>query len=579
MLVYGDRERETRPRLEIARLSALPARLGRTRGRLARHARLVSAFIDAAELAQGLADAAIAPDGAQGDTPAAAAAMAVLRLLAGAVCRSCAGVGAADEHWWALHAGLDALAAAPLPRTLRCRQQEGYAFYALYPEAYAQAARRLGGPVGAVIGIRSIGIGLGAIAAEAVAAPLLLSVRPVGPPFERTVRLPAGAADQLRAASGSVAIADEGPGLSGSSFAAVSRALSAAGIGTERQRFLPSHAGAPGPAAGAQARAIWEKVSRQAAACDPALDVQGHLGSLADWCADLAGPATAPLVDLGPRWPGAAAEAPRAPAFERRKFLLRTREGAFLLRFAGLGRYGAATLRRARRLARAGWTPDVLGLRHGFLVERWIEPSQPLPGAGAGRAAFLDHLAAYLAFRRRHLPAPAGSGASLPDLAAMLAHNAGQALGRSVPAQAWLQRAHRLAGHVHRVEVDGRLHRWEWLVQPDGRILKADAVDHCAGHDLVGCQDITWDVAGAIFEHDLSRQEGEQLLRAMERHGAPVCGPLLAFLRPCYLAFQLGLWWTGRGAPSAGREEELFHSYVRKLDLELNTSNMSVSLT
>ena len=29
-------------------------------------------------------------------------------------------------------AGLDALAAAPLPRTLRCRQQEGYAFYALW---------------------------------------------------------------------------------------------------------------------------------------------------------------------------------------------------------------------------------------------------------------------------------------------------------------------------------------------------------------------------------------------------------------------------------------------------------------
>lgn len=45
---------------------------------------------------------------------------------------------------------------------------------------------------------------------------------------------------------------DEGQGLSGRSLATVSRALN--GIGPDRQRFPPSHAGEPGPAAGENVR-------------------------------------------------------------------------------------------------------------------------------------------------------------------------------------------------------------------------------------------------------------------------------------------------------------------------------------
>ena len=61
-----------------------------------------------------------------------------------------------------------------------------------------------------------------------------------------------------------------------------------------------------------------------------------------------------------------------------------------------------------------------------------------------------------------------------------------------------------LKGAVRRVETDNRLHAWEWLHTPDGRLLKTDALDHHAGHDLIGCQDITWDIAGATVELDLS---------------------------------------------------------------------------
>jgi hypothetical protein len=99
----------------------------------------------------------------------------------------------------------------------------------------------------------------------------------------------------------------------------------------------------------------------------------------------------------------------------------------------------------------------------------------------------------------------------------------------------------RLERRVHRVETDNRLHAWEWLVLPDERILKADAHDHYAGHDLVGCQDIAWDVAGAVVELGLSEAERAKLCAVVEDEtGRPVDPDLLALLERCYLAFQLG---------------------------------------
>ena len=58
---------------------------------------------------------------------------------------------------------------------------------------------------------------------------------------------------------------------------------------------------------------------------------------------------------------------------------------------------------------------------------------------------------------------------------------------------------------------------------PDGRLLKTDALDHHAGHDLIGCQDITWDIAGATVELDLSDSERNRLCRIVaEQSGHPV---------------------------------------------------------
>jgi hypothetical protein len=107
-----------------------------------------------------------------------------------------------------------------------------------------------------------------------------------------------------------------------------------------------------------------------------------------------------------------------------------------------------------------------------------------------------------------------------------------------------------LARVARPVEVDGRMHAWEWLVS-DGGLLKTDAVDHCEGHDLVGPQDIAWDVAGAAIELDLAANETDAVRRAVESAGASVSREALAFHRACYLAFQLGYYRLAAAAHAA----------------------------
>jgi hypothetical protein len=182
--------------------------------------------------------------------------------------------------------------------------------------------------------------------------------------------------------------------------------------------------------------------------------------------------------------------------------------------------------------------PEVRGLVHGFLLERWEEasplsPADPPPIAEAAR---------YLGARARLLPAR-GGGASVAELFGMARHNIGLALGDAAAA-AFVARhgehAH-LEARVRRIATDNRCDRHEWLRTADGRLLKADALDHDAAHDLIGAQDLAWDVAGFAAEWRLSGAETARLAGMVgEAAGGEVDGQLLDFLFPCYLAFRLG---------------------------------------
>ena len=534
---------------------------------LARHAALAETFLDLGELVQGLADAEFEAAGRDDDTPlqraAAAALMSLARPLAASWGSGFAGAVPVDP------APLKTLAAHGAPDRVTVKAPEGYAFYAVYPEAYAVAAARLAKPA-AVIGLRSIGTSLAAMAAAGSGAANPVTVRPTGHPFGRSLQLSPALQARLVQPDGDIVVADEGPGLSGSAFGGVADWLEDHGVAPGRIVFMPSHEGAPGPMASDRHRRRWDRARKAVVTFDRLTgDAGWPAGRLGAWVEDLTGPAIEPLQDLsGGAWRrvGCAADEAWPPAYpgqERRKFLLRSQAGAFLLKFAGLGRRGRETFERALALGDAGLAPRPLGFRHGFLVEPWVRGRTPSPRD----PALVPVLARYLAFRAGAFPATARDGAGLPALRAMVEANASEALDSA----AGRRLAEAIPDHLplKAIRIDGRLHCWEWRATADGRWLKTDAVDHHDAHDLVGCQDLAWDVAGAELEWELSSGQAQALAECLGRAGRPLRPEVLAAMRIAYPAFQLGLWTqaaAASGEAEAVRIAPLVDRYRNRLE-------------
>ena len=361
----------------------------------------------------------------------------------------------------------------------------------------------------------------------------------------------------MRDRTARIALVDEGPGLSGSSLGALADLVEAEGVGPERIVFFPGHTGALGREASPRHARRWAGADRRTIGFEDLI-----LPRVLDAVTELTGPATAPAEDVsGGAWRAKlyAHEADWPPVHamqERRKLLLRTRSGPWLLKFAGLGRVGRAALEEARWLHAAQVGPEPLGLRLGFLVLRWEDGAVPLrPGDGTRPVASLGR---YLGLRATR---PAGPGADLATLAEMAACNIAERLGEAAAA-AWRHGP----GQLDRlpaprpVRTDNRLHGWEWLRKPDGSLIKTDATDHHRSHDLVGCQDIAWDVAGACVEFGLSIDE----VGSLEAAGAfRVDRTLLAWTIPVYLAFQIGLW-TMAAQQAGGREAERIEALLER---------------
>ncbi|MBT2322346.1 hypothetical protein J7E62_08320 [Variovorax paradoxus] len=543
MRVYGD----------VVRRGAADDVLEQLRERLAgasaagpglhRHGLLVGALIQAGQLAQGLADLRFAAAGGRDEpSPVIDAALALTRMLAANCALSWnsdfARIGALPE------VELAACAALLPHEAIELKEPEGYAFYALYPESYLNAAQRLRGGSWQVFGIRSIGTSLGAIVASELGARRLVTLRPAGHPFARSV-----AADALQVDPGASAFAvvDEGPGLSGSSMAAVAQWLCHAGVAEDRIHFFAGHANGPGREASNSTRDTWKRVRLHVADFEQAvLRAQRPAQRLESWVETLVGPLHAPLQDIsGGRWRGLQArDTSRLPpvhaARERRKFLATAASGRWLVKFIGLGREGERKFARAQALAAAGFCPRPAGLCHGFIVERWRDDLKPLPRPlqAEQRARLVERIGDYLAYRSRSFPASDSPGASPWELWEMGCRNTEAAFGlqAALAWRSWRPMLDPLARALRRVETDNRMHAWEWLAG-DGLILKTDAVDHHAGHELVGCQDLAWDIAGAAVEFDLCPAEVQQLL---DRCGHRPDTLALQFNRLCYLAFELG---------------------------------------
>lgn len=481
VLVYGDRSERVDPRSHLSAIGRTLAEVRTMPADLKRHSRLVAALIETGRLLQGVQD-----QGLRGDQQLSH----FLSQLATATIRS----------WDSGFLTIGTLPPLPeiggLPVDVLLRVPEGFAFYAVYPEAYVEAARRLrlSAPP-QVIGIRSIGTTLGAMVAAALGAPPPVTVRPFGHPFAREVRLP----ESLLEGDPHFVIVDEGPGLSGSSFGAVARWLEQRGVPLERIAFLPSHSGDPGAEASQEDRERWNAAQRIGAEIDP-----WWLVSEFD-------------------------NLQRLHRGERLKFLAGRGESRLLLKFAGLGRLGEEKFEMSQALHSAGFGAEPVGLSHGFLIERWFDAARPLEPADRP----VSELGNYIATRARLFPAGEGSGASLDELAQMAKRNVSLALGADLAARVPMPPQVELT----RVRTDNRLDRDKWLRLGDGRLLKTDALDHHQSHDLIGCQNAAWDVAGAIVEFDLDQVGAARLI---SQSGPHVEHSLIDFFLIAYASFRLG---------------------------------------
>jgi hypothetical protein len=567
MEFFGDREREELPREVAEEIGAALAGADAFPPGPRRHGAIAAALVRAGALAQGIADAA-PPDRAE-DAPRPVLA-ATVRLARGLWRSWGAGGAVRAPAPGVLRAALETAPGAPV----RIRRPEGYALYALYPETYAVAARTLAGRRLTVVGIRSIGTSLAAaVAAGAGSRCVPLTVRPAGHPHARRLE-PTPALARAAAGGGDIAVVDEGPGLSGSSFAAVARVLLQRGVAPDRIHLFTSHPFPPGVRATPEDREIFGRVQRHFVPFDALFLRDGPL-ALARFAEDALGPARVVeelsggawrrhLFGAGPDWP------PSEGWLERRKLLLDAGGVRYVARFAGLADVGERKLARAHALAAAGAGIPPVALRHGFLFEPWLGAARPLPLATVTRTAVLDAVCRVLAVSAAR-PRPATDGASPGALVEMARVNAGEALGPEGEAAA--RRLEELLPDVARearpVEVDGKPQAWEWLVLPRGRVVKTDAVDHHAAHDLAGCQDALWDVAGAQVELGLSDHEALRLAEAV-RDLAPGADPShLPFYRVCFLALEVGRWSYAAATeplgPERGRREAALARYRRAL--------------
>jgi hypothetical protein len=369
------------------------------------------------------------------------------------------------------------------------------------------------------LGLRSIGTTLASAAAAGLAergVPVTTwTLRPRGHPFDRQLVLAASLTSTWPLDRATFLIVDEGPGLSGSSFAGAADALTARGVPDERIVFLAAWNPEASQLRSSRARDRWTRhqvlIAAAAPVPDGAIDLSGGL-----WRAHLA---------LGD-WPAA------HPHHERIKYL----EGDRISRFAGLGAWGRDASARAARLADAGWTTAPLVLANGFLTQPF---AAGLPATDAdSQADLVARGADYVAWLRAH---ESGSvAADVAPVCEMLRVNAREGLGEAVLPAVETLSADAAAFAEPATAIDGRLLPHEWLRTATG-LIKVDALDHHRDHFLPGVADAAWDVAGLLVEMRVPRQHRDAVVERYRRASSDLTiARRLPFYLAAYTAFRLG---------------------------------------
>lgn len=429
-----------------------------------------------------------------------------------------------------------------VPERLTISTPEGFAYYGLQPRQYAAAAAQVCSPgrAAAVVGIRSIGTTLSAMAAAGLRTrgddARRITVRPTGHPWDRRLELAPRQArwvGEQRERGARFLVVDEGPGLSGSSFLAAGEALVEAGVPAGDVVLLCASLPDPGRlrarhAAERVARFRWHAVQDGWRPPEGAWDL-----SAGQWRG---------LHFFEPSlWPASWTQ------FERRKFLSPDRRQWW--KFEGLGRHGRSVVERAAAVAAAGFGPPPEEWREGYAAYALL-PARPASSADLDER-LLSELATYCAFRASDFPANEANG-----LAEMVEVNFSEEFGSPPP---------ELSLTAERpVIADGRMQPHEWLLARDGRLSKTDAAAHGDDHFYPGPVDIAWDLAGAIVEWELVPEAVQFFLARYRRlSGDDPTGRLPAYLL-AYTLFRMGhSKMAAESVPDPAEAERLRRDYLR----------------
>ena len=529
---------------------------------------IVCALIDAGEWASAVADAC-APE-RDGVDPAAASCLSIVVNIA----------SAADAAWTGTRSAIDAAleraaiaaeqcTALNLPPRVTRRVSEGFAYYALGPELYAEAARvwaaRARPQLVWCVGLRTIGVTLAATVSAALQNDGIpthaISLRPRGHPFDRQ---PAIDRDLARTLTSSLdawwLVIDEGPGISGSSIAGTARALAACGVPSARIVLMPGHMPEVNRLA-ESARPEWERHAVHAADYDSTWLAAGRLAKAwgASELADIAGGAWRQVTQLRVQEPAT------HPHHERRKYVAYREGRTTLLKFAGYGRYGRHVTARATSAAEQGWSPAPVAARDGWIEYEWIEDAFGVQSPSSTELVAVAHYLGFLARTRTHT--------ALGDhdaLVHMAVTNTRVLCGADAAATVDALGRVEVVAPIY---VDGRMRPHEW-VRRNGVLLKTDGVEHGDDHFFPGPCDIAWDVAGAVEEWQLGRDAAaflvDRYVNASNDRSLPM---RLPFYRAAYLAFRGAYTVFCRdqleGTPEALRFNIEHERYRRQLEAML----------
>jgi hypothetical protein len=207
------------------------------------------------------------------------------------------------------------------------------------------------------------------------------------------------------------------------------------------------------------------------------------------------------------------------------RFLSPDRQSIF--KFEGFGSAGEHARERGGLTSKAGFGLFSENAGDGMTCYQFFA-GRPLLASDLS-VGLLDHIARYCAFRASEFKVPRANNLQLEEMVCFNFHQeTGCVLDLPVGSLA----------SESAIIADGRMQPYEWIRARDGRILKVDASTHGDNHFLPGPTDISWDLAGAIVEWQMSRDAADYLVASFRKHGGITSSQRLSSFMLAYSIFR-----------------------------------------